>query len=100
MATSTPTGFQVDGVLLVTGGASGIGRAIAVAFAAEGARGVHLCDMNEGLLKEVADDLRSLATNPSFEAIYSVMNVTKPEDCEKAVADTVAKWGRLDVSSL
>ncbi|KAK9893394.1 3-oxoacyl-reductase [Cystobasidium minutum MCA 4210] len=89
-------GFEVDGVLLVTGGASGIGRAIAEAFAAEGARGVHLCDMNKDLLEEVAQDLKFYAANPAFEVIYSLMDVTKPEDCEKAVADTVAKWNRLD----
>lgn len=91
-------GFQVDGVLLVTGGGSGIGREIALAFASEGARGIHLCDMNEDALMRVVNELQERATHAKFEAIYSVMNVTKPDDCDRAVADTVAKWDRLDVS--
>jgi NAD(P)-dependent dehydrogenase (short-subunit alcohol dehydrogenase family) len=92
------SGFNINGVLLVTGGGSGIGREIAMAFAAEGARGIHLCDMNSEALLEVANELQKLATNPHFEAVYSVMNVTKPEDCDRAVADTITKWSRLDVS--
>lgn len=91
-------GFQIDGFLLVTGGGSGIGREIALAFAAEGAKGVHICDMNREALDEVTKTLQECATNPKFEVISTVMNVTKAEDCERAVRDTVAKWGRLDVS--
>lgn len=92
------SGFNISGVLLVTGGGSGIGREIAMAFAAEGARGIHLCDMNSESLQEVANALKKSATHPDFEVIYSVMNVTKPEDCDRAVADTITKWSRLDVS--
>lgn len=91
-------GFQIDGVLLVTGGGSGIGREIAIAFAVEGAKGVHLCDTNAEALGEVAKALKEHATSSNFEVMTTVMNVTKPEECEKAVTDTVTKWNRLDVS--
>lgn len=96
MAKTAP-GLGIDGVLLVTGGGSGIGREIALSFAAEGARGVHICDINKEALDETAKDLQACATSDNFEVIYSVMNVMKPEDCDRTVADTIAKWGRLDV---
>jgi NAD(P)-dependent dehydrogenase (short-subunit alcohol dehydrogenase family) len=93
-------GFGIDGVLLVTGGGSGIGREIALQFAAEGARGVNVCDINSSALEAVVKDLQARATNPDFKAIYSVTNVTKSEDCESAVADTISEWGRLDVRTM
>ena len=43
---------------VVTGAASGIGRAVATAFGAEGMK-VVLCDVNEPLLEEAADELTS-----------------------------------------
>ena len=78
-----------DKVVLVTGGAAGIGKATALRFAEEGAK-VVICDVNEAVGQET---LKLLGEGASF---YKV-NVTSREDVQKWVDDVVAKYGRIDV---
>lgn len=78
-----------DKVVLVTGGAAGIGKATALRFAEEGAR-VIICDVNEAVGQETVKLLGEGA------AFYKV-NVTSREDVQKWVDDVVAKYGRIDV---
>lgn len=76
-------------VALITGGASGIGRAIASRYLREGGK-VMLADLNTELLKEAEAQLGSSCT--TIEA-----NVTVEADVERAVAATVKRFGRLDI---
>ena len=78
-----------DKVVLVTGGAAGIGKATALRFAEEGAK-VVICDVNEEVGQATASELGEGA------AFYKV-NVASREEVQKWVDDAVARFGRIDV---
>lgn len=80
-------------VALVTGGSSGIGRAIALVWAREGAK-VVVSDVDVLAGEETAALVRLIGG----EAIFVAADVGKPEDCEALVARTVAQYGRLDIA--
>ncbi len=84
---------QVKRVGLVTGAASGIGRAIALAWAAEGAS-VVVSDMNEAGGRETAD----LVQRAGARALFVPTDVADPEQCRRLVASTVEAFGRLDMA--
>jgi 3-oxoacyl-[acyl-carrier protein] reductase len=78
-----------DKVVLVTGGAAGIGKATALRFAEEGAQ-VVICDVNEAAGQQMVNELGGGA------AFYKV-NVTSREEVQKWIDDVVARYGRVDV---
>ncbi len=78
--------------VLVTGAASGIGRAAAERLAAEGAR-VLCADLNEAAVKEAADAIQKAGG----DATAGTCDVSDPEACRSIVADAVAAFGHLDV---
>ncbi|MGD9656319.1 MAG: SDR family NAD(P)-dependent oxidoreductase [Methylocystis sp.] len=75
----------------ITGAGSGIGRATAVAFAAEGAR-VVVTDRSEAGLKETAKRIKAAGG----EVLAITCDVSKPEDIEAAVTQAVKAFGRID----
>jgi 3(or 17)beta-hydroxysteroid dehydrogenase len=81
---------RVEGkVALVTGAASGLGKAAAAMLVREGAR-VALTDRNEAGVREVAGALGESAR-------AWALDVTKEADWERVVDEVVATFGRLDV---
>ena len=80
-------------VALVTGAASGIGRATALAFAREGAR-VVVVDVNAAAAQETADSIAASGA----KSVACVADVSDPAACEAMVAQTVAAFGRLDIA--
>jgi NAD(P)-dependent dehydrogenase (short-subunit alcohol dehydrogenase family) len=78
--------------VLVTGAASGIGRAAAERLATEGAR-VLCADLNEAAVKEAADAIQ----REGGDATAGTCDVSDPEACRSIVADAVAAFGHLDV---
>src|SRR3954451_8521201 len=80
-------------VAFVTGAASGIGRAAAVAFATEGAR-VAIVDRTEDALRQTADPIKVAGG----EVLIIACDVSSPEQVEAAVARTVETFGRLDIA--
>ena len=80
-------------VVIVTGGGSGIGQATAILFAAHGAS-VIVSDVYE---KGGADTLKAI-TDKGGQAIFVKADVSKPSDCENLVAETIKKYGKLDVA--
>lgn len=75
----------------ITGAASGIGLAAAVAFAAEGAP-VVVIDRSEEALKETAEKVKAAGG----EVLAVACDVSKPEQVEAAVAMGVKAFGRID----
>lgn len=82
-----------DKVALITGGASGIGRAVALAWAREGAK-VVISDVDRDGGEETAEQVRAAGS----EALFAAADVGKPEDCEALVQRAVQKFGRLDIA--
>lgn len=80
-------------VAIVTGGASGIGQAAALLYAAHGAK-VVVSDLNEKAGMEVVEQIRQKDGN----AIFVRADVSRPEDCEQLVNKTVEAYGRLDIA--
>lgn len=79
-------------VALVTGGAQGIGRAIALALAREGAK-VVLSDINLEKAQETGREIESLGR----EALAVGGNVASAKDAENMVNQTLERFGRLDI---
>jgi 3-oxoacyl-[acyl-carrier protein] reductase len=80
---------------VVTGGASGIGLAIAQAFVTKGAK-VVIADVNEAALKAAAEVL----TKAGGEAEPVVCNVAQEADCTALANRAVERFGSLDVAVL
>lgn len=76
---------------LITGAASGIGRATARLLAREGAR-LAVTDLEESGVEEVADEIR----RDGGAALARVLDVRLEADWEDAIADLVTEWGALD----
>lgn len=84
--------FQ-DKVVIITGGASGIGLAIAKRLGSEGAR-VVLADINQDSLNQAEPQVRQAGAP---DVLPSVCNVAMEDQVIATVAATLAKFGRLDV---
>ena len=87
------SGILAGKTALVTGGASGIGRATALAMAREGAR-VAVSDLTE----ESAATTVALINAAGGQAIAIGANVATEADVQAMVARTLAAFGRLDVA--
>ena len=79
-----------DKIVLVTGGGTGIGRAIALSFAKEGAR-VAVSGRREAPLQE------TVAAMEGGEGMALVADVSLGDDVKKMVQRIVSVWGRLDI---
>jgi len=79
-------------VALITGGASGIGRATALLFAREGAS-IVIADLNEGAGRAVAEEI--IANGD--QALFERTDVTNAFDCRHVVQRTLAKFRGLHI---
>ncbi len=81
-----------DKVALITGASSGIGRATALRLAEAGAHLVLVSRSREGLQKVVAEIEKS-----DGQHIILPLDVTQVEQCQHAVAQTIERFGKLDI---
>jgi meso-butanediol dehydrogenase/(S,S)-butanediol dehydrogenase/diacetyl reductase len=92
MSTATPSLRFTGRVALVTGAASGIGRAVALRLASEGAS-VLAVDKNEERLASIHDDAKGFAG----EIRSKITDLRKRSECFAAVDAAVSEFGKLDV---
>lgn len=81
-----------DKIALITGGASGIGRATALLFAREGAA-VAIADIDAQAGEAVAREIETAGG----KSLFIACDVTRAADCQHAVEATVAAFGGLDI---
>jgi NAD(P)-dependent dehydrogenase (short-subunit alcohol dehydrogenase family) len=79
-------------VAVITGGASGIGRATALLFAREGAA-VVIADLNDSAGRAVAEKI----VRQSGQAIFERANVSKAADCGRVVERAVREFGGVNL---
>src|ERR1700712_3393306 len=75
-------------VVVVTGGGNGIGRALCRRFAAEGASGIVVADVNPVTAKQVADEIDGMPVT---------CDVSREADVVALVAQTIARHGQVDL---
>ncbi|WP_194774581.1 SDR family NAD(P)-dependent oxidoreductase [Pararhodonellum marinum] len=86
-------GVLENKVAIITGGASGIGKAIALLYAAEGAK-IVVSDIDEKGSNETVDDIKS----KGGEAIFVKADTSKSADCKNVVEQAVEQFGALHIA--
>lgn len=82
-----------DRVAIITGGAQGIGRAIAEKLADDGAK-IVIVDVQEDAAKNTADEI---SKDKNVESLALKIDVSSSQETEQMVKKTVEKFGKLDI---
>lgn len=80
-------------IAVVTGASSGLGRAVALAYARAGAK-VVISDMNA----ETAKETQALIAGAGGDSLFVAADVSRPQDCRALVESTVSHYGRIDIA--
>jgi NAD(P)-dependent dehydrogenase (short-subunit alcohol dehydrogenase family) len=91
--------MDVPGFALITGAASGIGRACAKTFARDGAAGLALLDINIDALAKVKAEIEEKHHMPggkSIRIVTHVTNVMNEEQVSQVINDVAQEFGRID----
>jgi len=82
-----------DKIALITGGSRGIGRAISIEYAKEGAR----VAVNYVSHREAAEEVVKIIEDLGSEAIAVQADVSDKAQVERMVEEVMRKWGRIDI---
>jgi meso-butanediol dehydrogenase / (S,S)-butanediol dehydrogenase / diacetyl reductase len=89
---NVPSGVMTEKVVIVTGAASGMGKAAAMLFARNGAN-VTVADVDEKRGLETVDEASGMKAG---KAIFVKTDVSRAKDAESCVKTTVEKFGKLN----
>lgn len=93
-APDNPTVGRLEGkVAVISGGDSGIGRAVALAFVAEGAS-VAIAYLDE---KKDAEETKELIKEAGGKCLLIAADIAKVKACEKIITKTIDKFGKIDI---
>lgn len=82
-----------NSVVVITGSGQGIGKALAHAFAREGASTV-ISDINEALVNKTAEEIKASSGNDTLGIVTDVTSLAHTEELTKKTLD---KYGKIDV---
>lgn len=82
-----------DKIAIITGSSRGIGRAVALAFAKEGAKVVVNYSSSEKAAMEVVEKIKEMGS----DAIAVKADVSKKEEAERLINEGINKFGRIDI---
>ncbi|KAF9886744.1 hypothetical protein FE257_011121 [Aspergillus nanangensis] len=88
--------LSLNGVALVTGAGSSIGRQCALGYATEGVRGILLADLDYATALDAAQESETVATNPAFTAAAIRVDVTDMASVADMINAAMRKFGRVD----
>lgn len=80
-------------VAIVTGASSGLGRAVALAYARAGAK-VVISDVNADMAKQT----QAMIIAAGGDSLIVAADVSRPEDCRALVESTMSHYGRIDIA--
>ncbi|KAH8164710.1 hypothetical protein CIB48_g3540 [Xylaria polymorpha] len=88
--------IALDGIAVIVGSGSGIGREAAFSIAEAGAAVIVFADMNETMTKASSEESKKYASNKSYRTTTFKMNVQDDKSVQDMVDYVVKEFGRLD----
>ncbi|PGH08307.1 hypothetical protein AJ80_07903 [Polytolypa hystricis UAMH7299] len=86
--------MEFPGVALVVGAASGIGKATALQYAADGCQRIAIADVQTEALQQVQSEIEDKYKNTRVNASY--VDVTRYESVQALITEVVQQFGRID----